>query len=114
MSDTFYTPPAVLAALGLPAYEPAAGTGSFLSNPPFSMSNTTTQDPTAMVAVPIAALKRIKIALEVGLRLATDDLKTAEVAFGGNHSLELHFYAEQLEQMRQAFETVAAELEVVK
>lgn len=63
-----------------------------------------------MVAVPIAALKRIKIALEVGLRLATDDLKIAKVAFGRNHSLELYFYAEQVEQMQQAFEAVAAEL----
>jgi hypothetical protein len=61
-----------------------------------------------------AMLERIKVALEVGLRLATDDFKTAEVAFEGNHPLELHFYAEQVEQMQQAFETVAAELEVVK
>lgn len=42
---TFYTPPAVLAALALRKYQPAAGTGGFLlqafaaelvlSNPPF-------------------------------------------------------------------------------
>ena len=34
---TFYTPPAVLSALGLTTYEPAAGSGSFLINPPFAM-----------------------------------------------------------------------------
>jgi hypothetical protein len=35
---TFYTPPAVLSALGLTTYEPAAGSGSFLINPPFAMT----------------------------------------------------------------------------
>ena len=35
---TFYTPPAVLAALGLTTYEPATGSGSFLINPPFAMT----------------------------------------------------------------------------
>ena len=34
---TFYTPPAVLSALGLTTYEPVAGSGSFLINPPFAM-----------------------------------------------------------------------------
>ena len=34
---TFYTPPAVLSALGITTYEPAAGSGSFLINPPFNM-----------------------------------------------------------------------------
>jgi len=34
----FYTPPAVLAALGLTTYEPAASSGSFLINPPFAMT----------------------------------------------------------------------------
>ena len=35
---TFYTPPAVLSALGLTTYEPAAGSGYFLINPPFAMT----------------------------------------------------------------------------
>ena len=35
---TFYSPPAVLSALGLTTYEPAAGSGSFLINPPFAMT----------------------------------------------------------------------------
>ena len=35
---TFYTPPAVLSALGLTTYEPAAGSGALLINPPFAMT----------------------------------------------------------------------------
>ena len=35
---SFYTPPAVLSALGLTTYEPAAGSGYFLINPPFAMT----------------------------------------------------------------------------
>jgi hypothetical protein len=38
---TFYTPPAVLAALGLQVFQPAAGTGAFLINPPFAMTSNT-------------------------------------------------------------------------
>ena len=35
---SYYAPPAVLSALGLTTYEPAAGSGSFLINPPFAMT----------------------------------------------------------------------------
>ena len=35
---SYFTPPAVLSALGLTTYEPAAGSGSFLINPPFAMT----------------------------------------------------------------------------
>ena len=35
---SYYTPPAVFFALGLTTYEPAAGSGSFLINPPFTMT----------------------------------------------------------------------------
>jgi len=35
---SYYTPPAVLSALGLTIYEPAAGSGAFLINPPFAMT----------------------------------------------------------------------------
>ena len=35
---SYYTPPAVLSALGLTTYEPAAGSGAFLINPPFAMT----------------------------------------------------------------------------
>lgn len=42
---TFYTPPAVLSALGFATYEPVAGSGAFLIKPPFGMTYTTTHEP---------------------------------------------------------------------
>ena len=35
---SYSTPPAMLSALGLTTYEPAAGSGYFLINPPFTMT----------------------------------------------------------------------------
>ena len=35
---SYYTPPALLSALGLITYEPATGSGAFLINPPFAMT----------------------------------------------------------------------------
>ena len=35
---SYYSPPALLSALGLTTYEPAAGSGAFLINPPFAMT----------------------------------------------------------------------------
>jgi hypothetical protein len=67
----------------------------------------------AMIPVPVPTLKRIQSALLAALKLAKDEHETAEFTFEGNESLELHFYAEQVEEIRQAAEVVTAKLEAV-
>jgi hypothetical protein len=78
------------------------------------MNHTTTQTVPAVIPIPVPTLKRIRSALLAGLKLAKDEYETAEFDFEGNESLELHFYAEQVEEIRQAAEVVTVKLEAVK
>jgi hypothetical protein len=67
----------------------------------------------AVTLISAATLARLRAALQAGLKLAKEEYEVAVLAHG-SESLKAYYCAEQVEQMRQAVETVEIKLKVVK